>query len=292
MIDSQVLPQEWSDSYIYHQAEAASLTEEQAQISFLTQTSDDQQRVMSGPTRPHDGAAPHETNCVETWKDLKLGNACSCDVSDFKQNLLCDCCSGCYLSVGTGQGTEGIESVKVAVPGGFPSGGQILKDSGAVEPQLQEESSCTADMVSSVTPVLHMYSENHLPESLTESEGCSLDLLRIVKHKPSAIVFCDHNHDSDSQATAANESSDGEESSSSSLKAEEGEDDFPETLQYKEFLVSRHRRNLSRNRKCLRRRQDFLCHGTASERPGNKDRPGFTGDLEEGDEQQNNGKQV
>ncbi|KAF6722177.1 hypothetical protein FQA47_018900 [Oryzias melastigma] len=77
----------------------------------------------------------------------------------------------------------------------------------------------------------------------------------------------------------------GKESSSSSLKAEEGDDDFPETLQYKEFLVSRHRRNLSRNRKCLRRRQDFLCHGAVPERPNNKDKPGFTGDLEEEEEQ-------
>ncbi|XP_024121726.1 uncharacterized protein LOC112142522 [Oryzias melastigma] len=211
---------------------------------------------MSEPSGPHDGSVRR----AETWKDLK---SCGGDASDLKQSLLCDCSCGSHLSAGTGQGTEGLEGVSSgAVPGGFPSGGQILK------PSEQEESSCTDET-----------------ECMKEPEGCSLDSLRIVKHKPSAIVFCDYNHTPDSQETVPNESSDGKESSSSSLKAEEGDDDFPETLQYKEFLVSRHRRNLSRNRKCLRRRQDFLCHGAVPERPNNKDKPGFTGDLEEEEEQ-------
>nr|XP_019952887.1 PREDICTED: stAR-related lipid transfer protein 13 isoform X2 [Paralichthys olivaceus] len=129
--------------------------------------------------------------------------------------------------------------------------------------------------------------------SVSPSEGCSSDVLRIVKHQPSVIVFCDY--DCDNRETLSNDSSDGDESSSPNTEEGEGDndedDDFPETLQYKEFLVSRRRRNLSRNRKCLRKRQDAQPIGSAAGRPKptNQGRTKSTGGREE---EENNGKQA
>ncbi|CAB1333295.1 unnamed protein product, partial [Coregonus sp. 'balchen'] len=103
-------------------------------------------------------------------------------------------------------------------------------------------------------------------------EGSSKDLLCIVKHKPSAIVFSgDDNIDNISPPSAfVTQSSDGEESSLAD--EEEGDDDddveeeedeeVPELPQYKEFLVSRRRRNLSRNRKGLRKGQELPPTGS------------------------------
>lgn len=139
---------------------------------------------------------------------------------------------------------------------------------------------------------------NHLPSSVNSSENCSLDL-RIVKHKPSAIVFCDHDCSSDKQVTV-NESSDTGESSSSPT-TEEGErqddsdeDDFPQTLQYKEFLVSHRRRVLSRNRKGLRKRLDAHPKSTTSgwRKSTGEGKPEFTGGQEEREAVLNKGKQV
>lgn len=124
--------------------------------------------------------------------------------------------------------------------------------------------------------------------AVNTSEDSSLDLLRIVKHKPSAIVFCDNQVVSDV----------GESSSSITEEGEgdvDDDDDFPETLQYKEFLVSRRRRNLSRHRKCLRKRQDAQPSSAAAsgwQKPTNEDRPESAGSQEEEETQQDNGQQV
>lgn len=138
---------------------------------------------------------------------------------------------------------------------------------------------------------------NHLLSSVNSSEDCCLDL-RIVKHKPSAIVFCDHDCSSDKHGTL-NESSDTGESSF--LPTEEGEcqddsdeDDFPQALQYKEFLVSHRRRVLSRNRKSLRKRLDAHPKSTTSgwRKSTGEGKPEFTGGQEEREAGLNNGKQV
>lgn len=130
---------------------------------------------------------------------------------------------------------------------------------------------------------------NHPPASANASEDCSSDLLRMVKHKPSAIVFCDNQVTSDV----------GESSSSSTEEREDDddeEDDFPEASQYKEFMVSRRRRNLSRNRKCSRKRQDAQPNGAAAsgwQKPTNKGKPESAGSQEEEETlQKNNGEQV
>lgn len=169
---------------------------------------------------------------------------------------------------------------------------------GAILPQQQEESptetSCPDELLSAFSPAL----DKNLAESVNAAEDSSLDLLRIVKHKPSAIVFSDYDCSTDDQVIFATGSSDGGESSLSNAEEGEGDDDedddFPESLQYKEFLVSRCRRNLSRNRKCLRKRQDTQPNNTASDwqQPTNKGKPEFTGSREEEDSMQKNGKQV
>lgn len=154
---------------------------------------------------------------------------------------------------------------------------------GASLPQQQEESpteaSCPDELLSASSPAPDK-SQGYLSESENAAEDCSLEQLRIVKHKPSAIVFSDYDCGTDDQVI-----SDGGESPLST--AEEGdyeeEDDFPETLQYKEFLVSRHRRNMSRNRKCSRKRQDAQPNNIASDwqKPTDKGKPEFTGSQEE-----------
>ena len=98
------------------------------------------------------------------------------------------------------------------------------------------------------------------PQELTEgapgegdSEGPSpVDLLRVVKHKPSAIVFSDPIGE-DSSSADDEEENDGAEDDEDD---DDDDDAFPELLRYKEFLVSRRRRNLSRNRKWLRKRPE------------------------------------
>lgn len=102
-------------------------------------------------------------------------------------------------------------------------------------------------------------------------EGSSMDLFCIVKHKPSAIVFSGDDNISPPRAFVT-QSLDGEESSSGDedeggddLEEEEDEEkdeEIPELPQYKEFLVSRRRRNVSRNRKRLRKGQELPPTGS------------------------------
>lgn len=170
---------------------------------------------------------------------------------------------------------------------------------GASLPQQQEESpreaSCPDELLSAFSPAPDK-SQDHLAESDSAAEDCSLEQLRIVKHKPSAIVFSDYDCGTDDQVISATGSSDGGESPLSTAAEGEGDyeedDDFPETLQYKEFLVSRRRRNMSRNRKCLRKRQDAQPNNIASDwqKPTNKGKPELTGSRE--DTMQNNDQQV
>lgn len=174
------------------------------------------------------------------------------------------------------------------------------QDGAPLPPQQEEgptEASRPDELLSACSPAADN-SQGHLGESENPAEDCSMDLLRIVKHKPSAIVFSDYDCSTDDQVIFATGSSDGGESPLSTTEEGEGDydedDDFPETLQYKEFLVSRHRRNLSRNRKCLRKRQDGQPNNTASywQQPTNKGKPEFTGSREEEDTMQSNGKKV
>ncbi|TDH05109.1 hypothetical protein EPR50_G00138490 [Perca flavescens] len=166
------------------------------------------------------------------------------------------------------------------------------------KPDLKQNGQCECSQSSDMTPGtgwdMDKSSCNHLPASVNASENGSLDLLRIVKHKPSTIVFSDNDCNTDNQ-----DISDAGESSSSITEGEGGEnddeeDDFPEKSQYKEFLVSRRRRNLSRNRKYLRKRQDAQPNSAASgwQKPTNKGKPEFAGSQKEEETPPNNGKQV
>lgn len=139
---------------------------------------------------------------------------------------------------------------------------------------------------------------NQLPSDRNLSEDCSTDL-RIVKHKPSAIVFCDHDLTPKGQA-GLKESSDSRGSSSPTTEDGErqddnDEDDFLQASQHKEFLVSRRRRVLCRNRKSLRKRLDALPKGTMASgwrKAASEAKPEVTGAPEERDAGRNNGKQV
>lgn len=229
------------------------------------------------------------TSHTTKWNELKMDKSSLHDapVSDFRQNGHCECRQSSDMSPGAGQDME-VSSLdrRAAVHSDSQMEAENVKDCGAKIPQQKDES--PAD-----TPtVLDKCCHKHLPASMNTPE----DVLRVVKHHPSAIVFCDYDCGTGNQVI--NESSDGGESSSSTSKEVEGEDgdddDFPATLQYKEFLVSRRRRNLSRNRKCLRRRRDAQPNSTPSDwqKLNNKGKPGFTGSQEEEDTWEKNGKQV
>lgn len=134
---------------------------------------------------------------------------------------------------------------------------------------------------------------DHAPKSVSTPEDSSLDLLRIVKHKPSVIVFGDH----DNQANSGSEDSETQEFSPS--PSEEGvngdsEDAFPETLQYKDLPGISHRhRNLNRNRKVLRKRQDARPKSFPldSQNPSSQVKSVFTGSQKQQEPLSNNGKQ-
>lgn len=132
---------------------------------------------------------------------------------------------------------------------------------------------------------------DHMPKSVNTPEDCSLDLLRIVKHKPSGIVFGGH----DKQANSASDGSQDFSPSSTEEGANgDGEDAFPETLQFKELPgVSRRRRNLSRNKKVMRKRQDACSKSFPldSQNPSSEVRSVFTGSQEQQEPLSNNGKQ-
>ncbi|XP_051793861.1 uncharacterized protein LOC110961441 [Acanthochromis polyacanthus] len=288
--------QEQPDRHVYHQAVDVSLDDRQVQVPVLTQGSSSPLRSMSELVPllhcALDPAASHATK----WKVSHVDNCSMCNTTEeggLKQNGQCECSKSSDLIPGTGQDTEVADlDCGAAVHSNSQMEAQTVKYCDAVIPQQQEgsptDASCPAEMFSTCSPVLGNYCDKHLPASA--SDDCSLDVLRIVKHKPSAIVFCDY----DNQVITVNESSDDTESSSSTSKEGEDDDDVPETLQYKEFLVSRRRRNLSRNRKGLRRRQDAQPSSTASawQKPSNTGKPEFTGSQEEEDTWQNNGKQA
>lgn len=214
---------------------------------------------------------------------------CDAAESDLKQN-------GHHWSSDVSPGTvQDKEAAELDFKGAFCNNSAAseelhVKECIPAAPEQQEVTSCETSFVFSAK----ICSDDHLPASVNPSEDCSLDVLRIVKHKPSAIVFCDYGCSSDSQVIDVSESSDeGEASASSSTSTgEESDDDdddeFPETLQYREFLVSRHRRSLSRNRKCLRRKPDVLFHGAAFDgrKSSSKSKPELTGSKDAEDGQQ------
>ncbi len=291
--------QQQPNRHIYPQAVGVSLGDLQGQVPLLTQSSNSKLRTMSEPAPMLHCAPDLVASHAQRWKELKVDISSACDTAkpDLKQNGQPECSQSSDVTPGTGLVME------VSDPGCWDAGhsnsqmeARHLKHCGAISPQQQEgsptETSLSNEGLSAFSPALDKSSCSHLPED------CSSDLLRIVKHKPSAIVFCDYDCSTGNQVIVTNDSSDGGESSSSSTEEEEGdddeEDDFPETLQYKEFLVSRRRRNLSRNRKGLRKRQDAQPNSTASgwQKPTNKGRPEFTGSQEEEETPQNNGKQV
>lgn len=222
---------------------------------------------------------------AQRWKERKMGCPCDATMSDFKQNRHRGDGQNSDVAPGAGRDMEVSDLGSRAA--------EHLKHRGARSPEQDKEG--TTELFS----VLDRSSCNHLPASANASEDCSLDLLRIVKHKPSAIAFCDHDCNSDNQAIFANESSDTGESSSSTTEDGErqddnDEDDFPEMLKCKEFPISCHRRNLSRNRKVLRKRPDAHPKSTASgwRKPTSEGQPEFAGSEEEQDTLLNNGRQV
>ncbi len=277
--------QQQPNRHIYPQAVGVSLGDPQGQVPLLTQSSNIEQGTMSEPVPLLHRAAEFKAH-ADGQKELK---------TDLKQNGHCECSQSSDVAPGTVQDME---------MSNLGSGGaECLKHCGAILPQQQErnpaETCLSSELHSAFSPDLDENSCDDLPESVNATEDISLDLLRIVKHKPSAIVFCDYDCISDNQVIFANESSDGGDSSSSVSEEEVGdddveEDDFPETLQYKEFLVSRQRRNLSRNRKGSRRREDAQPDSRATiwQKPTNKGKPEFTGSQQEQDTGQDNGNQV
>lgn len=291
--------QQQPNRHIYPQAVGVPLGDLQGQVPLLTQSSNSKPTTMSEPVPLLHCAPDPVASQAQRWKDLKMDISSACDTvkPDLKQNGHPECSQSSDVAPVTGLDMEVSDpGCQAAVHSNSQMEAEYLKHCGAISPQQQEgsltETSLSTEDLSAFSPALDKSSRSHLPED------CSLDLLRIIKHKPSAIVFCDYDCSTDNQVIFANESSDGRESSSSTTEEGEGdgdeEDDFPETLQYKEFLVSRHRRNLSRNRKGLRKRQDAQPNSTASgwQKPTNKGRPEFTGSQEEEETLQNNGKQV
>ncbi|MEQ2254755.1 hypothetical protein ILYODFUR_006838 [Ilyodon furcidens] len=253
---------------------------------------------MSGPASLLDAALDPVASHDKHWKDLKIDSTSSCNLSE---NGYSEYRWSADMSTRSTQGVE----VTHADGGDTVKCDHLflehnVKQKGAAAPDQQEERPTMmthpAEMPSAFSPLLDMSYDNHLSECVKSSEDTSLDVLRIVKHKPSAIVFCDYEGSSDPNVTVVNESSDGRESSSSSTsKGEEREDDdadvdeFPKTLQYKEFLVSRHRRSLNRNRKCLRKRPEVPSQGPAADwqkTSNNKRTPESAGSKEEEDARQ------
>lgn len=282
---------------IHPQAVGVSLSDLQGQVPLLTQSSSSELRTMSEPVPLLQSAADPVVSHAQRWKEQEMDISSSCDTTEnvSKQNGHCECSQSSDVAPGTSVDVEGSDLEA-----------EYLKHAGDMSPQQQEggptETLLSDELHHSPSPALDKSSCNDPPASVNASEDCPLDLLRIVKHKPSAIVFCgDYDCGTDSMAAVTNESSDGGESSLSTTEEGEGdddeeeeEDDVPEALQYKEFLVSRRRRNLSRNRKCLRKRQDAQPSSAAAgwQKPTNRGKPEFTGSREEEDTRQNNGEQV
>lgn len=273
----------------------------QGQVPLLTQPSNNKLKAMSEPAPllhcTPDPVATHVQSFL--GKELQMANSSPCDLSKPKQNGHCD---GSCNSETAGQDRElSVLDCRAAVHINSQMETEKLKHCETVLSQQKEgnpsETFSLEKFLSAISPALDNSCGNRLSTSGSVPEDCSLDLLRIIKHKPSAIVFCDYECSTDNQVIFLNESSDGGESSSSINEVREGDedddDDISEALQYKEFLVSRRRRNLGRNRKCLRKRQDAQTNNTPGwQKPTNRGKPEFTGSQEEEDTLQNNAKQV
>lgn len=275
----------------------------QGQVNLLIETSNNKLKTMSEPAPllhcAPDPVASHVQSF--TGKELQMADSSPCDLTkpDSKQNGHCEYSCSSDTAPGTGRDREVSDlDCRAAVHSNTQMEADNFKLCEATLPQQKEgspsETSSPEEFLSAFSSALDNSCGNCLSTSVSAPEDYSLDLLRIIKHKPSAIVFCDYDCSTDNQV-----SSDGGESSSSTNEAGEGDDDeengddFSEALQYKEFLVSRCRRNVSRNRKCLRKRQDAQPNSTSGwQKPTNRGKPEFTGSPEEEDTQQNNGKQV
>lgn len=246
---------------VYPQVVAVPLVELQGQV--LTQTSSNLS-TMSEPVSLPQCAPDSAPSDAQTWteKELKRDSSFPSEFNNAMQN-----------------GTCSSEEAHVT---------HIL-DGTAASPTVDDRETCCHN-----EPVEKDGDCGISPESA--SEEYPLDLLRIVKHKPSAIVFSDYDLCPQNHVVFAIESPDSRESSSSTtVEGEEDDDNFPEASQYKEFLVSRRRRNLSRNRKCLRKRPDAQPSSSSGwQKPTSKGRLEFTSghEDEEKDTQQSNGKQV
>lgn len=111
-----------------------------------------------------------------------------------------------------------------------------------------------------------------------------------LKHNSSVIVFGDH----DNQENSASETQEFSPSPTEEGANGDGEDAFPEILQFKELpAVSRCCRNMNRNRKVLRKRQDSRPKSFPldSQNPSSKVKSVFTGSQEQQEPLSNNGKQ-
>lgn len=276
--------QQQPSRHIYPQA----VGDLQGQVPFLSQSSSGKLRTMSEPAPVLCCAPDPADGHAQGWMELKTNIASPCN--DSQRSGHCELSQSSDVAPGTGLDLE-VSDVDSGAA-------EDLKNCGDISTQQQEASPVETSLPdpASSSPAPDKKNHKHLQPSVNDSEECSVDLLRIVKHKPSAIVFRDHKCGSDKQAIVANDSSDSGDSSSSNTEEAEGddgdeEDDFPDALQYKEFLVSRRRRHLSRNRKCSRKRQDAQPNGTAV-RPDSESKPKFTGSQEEQEIPRNNAAQV
>lgn len=292
--------QQQPDRHIYPQAVGVPLDDLQGQVPLLTQSFTSQRGTMSEPVPLLSCAPDPVASHAQRWMELRTHHDSTCGTTkpDLKQNRHSGSGRNSHLAPGPGQDMEVSDrDARAAAHSDFKREAHCE----ATPPQQQDErpteTSCPDGLPPALSPALDDSSCSRLPAPVSASEDCSMDLLRIVKHHPSAIVFCDYDCTAcDKQETVANGSSDGGESTSSDAGEGEGDHDgeddvFPETLQYKEFLISRRRRNLSRNRKCLRNRQDAQPNDAPSswQKPTDEGKAEFTGGQEE---EENNGRQV
>lgn len=260
--------QQQASSSTHPQAVGVSLSDLQGQVPFLTQSSNNKLRTMSEPV-PLLRCAPDPLAAhAPRWERMDTSPRCDTTKPTFRLNGY----------------PEGSQTSDMEVSDRGSGAAECFKHCETISAEQEELNTDDAP------------GANRL--SASASQDCSLELL-IIKHKPSAIVFCDHEHTSDAQLVFATETSDTGESSSSITEEEEynnndDEDGFPETIHYQEFLVSRRRRNLSRNRVGLRNRQDAHPKNIASSwrKPTNGGQPEPTCSQEGQEPRRNDGKQV
>lgn len=280
----------------------------QGEVPPLTQSSDSPQTTMSEPAPVLQRAPNPRPSRAQRWtrKELKTDDGSPYVFAEVnpKENGRPARSPGSDVSPAAGGDVELVRLHCVAAAhGGCGLEPEIVNDPGATLPlQLAGSPAEAPGPHVPLPPAQVRDCGSHLSGPVGASEDSQWDVLRVVKHKPSAIVFSDYDQSAETRTIFANEGSDGGESSSNSTEEGVGDDDdddeedddaFPETLQYKEFLISRRRRNLSRNRKGLRKRQDALCNGThARQNPTNKSKAEVKGRHEEVERLQNEGKQV